>query len=108
MITQLGDDPFGDKIVEEFQNCGIQCDYVRRTDKANTSLAFVALRKYGQPGIFFLPQTGCGYADGSEGRGCSMVSGCLCTSFLFGFIGRISDERSSTERPLTVPEEQAA
>ena len=47
MITQLGDDPFGDKIVEEFQNCGIRCDYVRRTNKANTSLAFVALKEDG-------------------------------------------------------------
>ena len=42
MITQLGDDPFGDKIVDEFVSCGIGCDYVKRTKEANTSLAFAA------------------------------------------------------------------
>ncbi len=58
MITQLGDDPFGDKIVEEFQNCGIQCDYVRRTNKANTSLAFVALKEDGNREFSFYRKPG--------------------------------------------------
>ena len=43
MITQLGDDPFGDKIVNELIGFGINTDYVKRTNAANTSLAFVAL-----------------------------------------------------------------
>lgn len=43
MITQLGDDPFGDKIIAEFDKFGIGRSYVKRTDKANTALAFVAL-----------------------------------------------------------------
>ena len=43
MITQLGQDPFGDKIVDEFKKHNIGCDYVSRTTEANTSLAFVAL-----------------------------------------------------------------
>lgn len=43
MITQLGQDPFGDKIVDEFKMHNIGCDYVFRTTQANTSLAFVAL-----------------------------------------------------------------
>lgn len=47
MITQLGDDPFGDKIVYEFEKFGIGKDYVKRTDKANTALAFVALKDDG-------------------------------------------------------------
>ena len=58
MITQLGDDPFGDKIVEEFQNCGIRCDYVRRTNKANTSLAFVALKEDGNREFSFYRKPG--------------------------------------------------
>ena len=44
MITQLGDDPFGNKVVAEFDRFGIGKQYVKRTDKANTALAFVALK----------------------------------------------------------------
>lgn len=47
MITQLGDDSFGDKIVAEFDHFGIGRDYVQRTDIANTALAFVALKDDG-------------------------------------------------------------
>lgn len=47
MITQLGNDPFGDKIVEEFKHYDIGTDHVFRTDEANTSLAFVALKDDG-------------------------------------------------------------
>lgn len=47
MITQLGDDAFGDKIVGELEKYGIGCDKILRTDKANTCLAFVSLREDG-------------------------------------------------------------
>lgn len=47
LITQLGMDPFGDKIVEEFASHGIGCEYISRTEEANTSLAFVALEEDG-------------------------------------------------------------
>lgn len=43
MITQLGQDPFGDKIIDEFKQYNIGCEYISRTTEANTSLAFVAL-----------------------------------------------------------------
>lgn len=43
IITMLGKDPFGDKIVNELIGFGINTDYVIRTNAANTSLAFVAL-----------------------------------------------------------------
>lgn len=58
MITQLGDDPFGDKIVEELTGCGIDCGYIKRTDKANTSLAFVALREDGNREFSFYRKPG--------------------------------------------------
>ena len=29
LLTQLGDDPFGDKIIEEFTACGIDCSAAR-------------------------------------------------------------------------------
>ena len=58
MITQLGDDPFGDKIVDEFVSCGIGCDYVKRTKEANTSLAFVALKEDGNREFSFYRKPG--------------------------------------------------
>ena len=58
LVTQLGDDPFGDKIVEEFVSCGIGCDYIRRTKEANTSLAFVALKEDGNREFSFYRKPG--------------------------------------------------
>lgn len=58
LVTQLGDDPFGDKIVEEFRACGIGCDYVQRTKEANTSLAFVALKDDGNREFSFYRKPG--------------------------------------------------
>jgi fructokinase len=43
MITQLGDDPFGDKVIDTLKKFSIGYDYIQRTNKANTGLAFVAL-----------------------------------------------------------------
>ena len=58
MITQLGDDPFGDKIVEELMDCGIDCAYIKRTKEANTSLAFVALQDDGNREFSFYRKPG--------------------------------------------------
>lgn len=58
MITQLGADPFGDKIVEEFQKYGIGTSHVLRTTKANTSLAFVALKEDGNREFSFYRKPG--------------------------------------------------
>ena len=58
LITQLGDDPFGDKIVNELSSCGIDCTYVKRTKEANTSLAFVALKEDGNREFSFYRKPG--------------------------------------------------
>lgn len=58
MITQLGKDSFGDKILEEFKCYGIGCSYVSRTDRANTSLAFVALQEDGNREFSFYRKPG--------------------------------------------------
>lgn len=58
MITQLGEDPFGDKIVEQFKDDGIGCNHVLRTSKANTSLAFVALSEDGKREFSFYRNPG--------------------------------------------------
>ena len=43
LLTQLGDDPFGHKILNELEACGIDISCIDLTDKANTALAFVSL-----------------------------------------------------------------
>lgn len=58
MITQLGADPFGDKIVQEFERYGIGTEYVLRTTQANTSLAFVALKADGNREFSFYRKPG--------------------------------------------------
>ncbi len=58
LITQLGNDPFADKILDEFKQFGIGCDYISRTEKANTSLAFVALQNDGNREFSFYRNPG--------------------------------------------------
>lgn len=58
MITQLGMDGFGDKILEVFKNAGIGSNYVKRTNRANTSLAFVALKEDGNREFSFYRNPG--------------------------------------------------
>ena len=58
MITQLGMDGFGDKILDTFREAGIGSSYVKRTDVANTSLAFVALKEDGNREFSFYRNPG--------------------------------------------------
>ena len=58
MITQLGMDGFGDKILDAFKEAGIGSSYVKRTDAANTSLAFVALKEDGNREFSFYRNPG--------------------------------------------------
>lgn len=47
LITQLGDDPFGHKILNELKHYGVDVSCISLTEKANTALAFVSLGKKG-------------------------------------------------------------
>lgn len=47
LITQLGKDAFGDKIIAELAQYDIDTSYILQTDKANTCLAFVSLKEDG-------------------------------------------------------------
>ncbi|MBA9941819.1 carbohydrate kinase, partial [Ralstonia insidiosa] len=53
MITQLGNDAFGDIIVETIEQLGVGTQYIKRTNKANTALAFVSLQDDGQRDFSF-------------------------------------------------------
>ncbi len=47
LVTQLGSDPFGDRIMRELAECDIDTSCISRTDQANTALAFVSIAKDG-------------------------------------------------------------
>jgi Sugar kinases, ribokinase family len=44
-IGKLGIDPFGDFLVDTLAGVGVKTDYISRTAKAKTALAFVSLKK---------------------------------------------------------------
>lgn len=58
MLTKLGEDPFGDKILEELAGCGIDVSHIIRTKEAATSLAFVALHEDGNREFSFIRMPG--------------------------------------------------
>lgn len=53
LLTKLGNDPFGNKIIKELGNAGIDTSYILQTDEANTALAFVSLAPDGNRTFFF-------------------------------------------------------
>ena len=53
LITQLGDDRFGHKIISELSDIGIDTSSIKLTDAANTALAFVSLDEHGNRAFSF-------------------------------------------------------
>lgn len=53
LLTCLGDDPFGDKLMDNFLENQIGSSYIKRTDEANTALAFVTLMEDGNRDFSF-------------------------------------------------------
>lgn len=53
ILTKLGRDAFGDFLLEELQNAGVDTAHVKRTDEANTGLAFVSLKDNGERDFSF-------------------------------------------------------
>jgi len=81
MITQLGEDPFGDKIVEMFQENHIDCSHVLRTKEANTSLAFVALQEDGSREFSFFRNPGADMLYSRESLEKSWFESCYAFHF---------------------------
>lgn len=53
VLTKLGNDSFGDFIIDELQRANVNTMYIKRTSDANTALAFVSLSKEGQRDFSF-------------------------------------------------------
>jgi hypothetical protein len=46
MISKLGNDAFGNFLVDKLSQAGVETDKILRTNKTNTALAFVSLKKW--------------------------------------------------------------
>ncbi|MGV3042306.1 carbohydrate kinase family protein [Staphylococcus rostri] len=53
LITQLGTDAFGDRIVETLKELDVDTQWIERTSSANTALAFVSLTASGERDFSF-------------------------------------------------------
>ncbi|MEW9052237.1 MAG: carbohydrate kinase [Neobacillus sp.] len=53
MISKLGNDAFGDFLVDKLVEAGVETDKVYRTGEANTALAFVSLKEDGERDFSF-------------------------------------------------------
>lgn len=53
LITKLGEDAFGDFLLEQLIEAGVRTDKIIRTKEANTGLAFVSLRENGERDFSF-------------------------------------------------------
>lgn len=55
-ISQLGEDAFGDFLIETLEDVGVETTYIKRTNAAKTGLAFVSLKEDGQRDFSFYRQ----------------------------------------------------
>ncbi|TDM26817.1 carbohydrate kinase [Macrococcoides caseolyticum] len=53
LLTQLGNDAFGDLIIDTLDEIGVDTSFIQRTDEANTGLAFVSLTEDGERDFAF-------------------------------------------------------
>lgn len=53
MITKVGEDAFGEFLIEQLEEAGVRTNMILRTKQANTGLAFVSLREDGERDFSF-------------------------------------------------------
>ena len=81
LLTQLGNDPFGNKIAEELKKFNIGTENVLFTDKANTALAFVSLEANGNRTFSFYRNPSADMLYGEENITGEMFSDCYALHF---------------------------
>lgn len=53
MITQVGDDAFGEFLIENLLSCGVNTNLIKKSQEANTGLAFVSVQDDGERDFSF-------------------------------------------------------
>lgn len=57
VLTQLGQDAFGDHIIHALSSCGVDVSHIKQTNDFDTSLSFVSLKEDGQRDFKFYRRT---------------------------------------------------
>lgn len=81
LITQLGNDPFGNKIFAELSKFNIGLDNVKLTDEANTALAFVSLQADGNRTFSFYRKPSADMLYSAENIDEKMLEDCYALHF---------------------------
>lgn len=76
IITQLGEDAFGDYLIETMEECGIDTSDIQRTTEGDTALAFVSLAKDGNRDFKFYRRTSADLMLDPESISAAMLKDC--------------------------------
>ena len=107
LITQLGDDPFGDKIVKELAGFNIGLDNVLFTDKAKTALAFVSLANDGNRTFSFYRNPSADMLYNAENIKKEMFEDCYALHFCSVSLGNFP-MKEAHEKAIELAKKQGA
>lgn len=94
-VSKVGDDPFGEKIVQTFADFGVDTSHIVQDADARTGLAFVSLRHDGEREFLFYFDPARDLALRPDELPAALLSSCRV--FHFGSISRIAEpSRSAT------------
>ncbi|MEE1351382.1 MAG: carbohydrate kinase [Clostridia bacterium] len=107
LITQLGNDPFGDKIVNELAGFNIGLDNVLLTDLANTALAFVSLANDGNRTFSFYRNPSADMLYNAENIREEMFEDCYALHFCSVSLGNFP-MKEAHEKAIELAKKQGA
>ncbi|MDD6565140.1 MAG: carbohydrate kinase [Clostridiales bacterium] len=107
LITQLGNDPFGDKIVNELAGFNIGLDNVLLTDRANTALAFVSLANDGNRTFSFYRNPSADMLYNAENIRGEMFEDCYALHFCSVSLGNFP-MKEAHEKAIELAKKQGA
>ncbi|MBR6101025.1 MAG: carbohydrate kinase [Ruminococcus sp.] len=87
LLTQLGDDPFGHRIIHRLESVGVDTSCISLTDRANTALAFVSLAENGDRTFSFYRKPSADMLYSAESIRENYFDGVFCLHFCSVSIG---------------------
>lgn len=97
LLTQLGDDPFGHRIIHSLESVGVDTSCISLTDKANTALAFVSLDKNGERTFSFYRKPSADMLYDAESVKEEYFDGVFCLHFCSVSIGDFPMKEAHTK-----------
>lgn len=107
MITQLGNDPFGEKITRALRSAGVDTTHIRYTNKANTALAFVSLAADGNRTFSFYRKPSADMLLSADNISAEMFTGAFALHFCSVSLGAFP-MRAAHERAINLARAEGA